>query len=134
MGDKPPPHSSIKFHSKGGASLYLFSYSSIMPNQRLGLIHTLPLCPLHHQERITLMHSHVHFLISFHIRKKLSFWTNFCIKICKIAQCVGTLLIWALYARFDMVPEVRNEGGGCLFPDHNNHVSSPRSNQPQKVG
>ena len=44
--------------------------------------------------------------------QKVSFWTHFCIKICKIAQCGGTLLIWALNARYDMELEVGNEGGG----------------------
>lgn len=60
-GRQAPPHSLSNHYSKGGTSLYLFNNPSNMSNQGIGLIHTLPLCPLHHQERITFIHAHVLF-------------------------------------------------------------------------
>ena len=73
-----PLHSWGNHHSKGSLAFILLNNPSNMPNQGLGLTHTLPLCPLHHQERIALTH-HVHFL--------------FCLQICK-SECFGPTFAW----------------------------------------
>ena len=57
-GGQAPQHSSRKSYSKGGASLNLLNNPSKMPNQGLGFIYTLSLCPLHHQEIISLTYAH----------------------------------------------------------------------------
>ena len=63
----------------------------------------------------------------------MTFWTHLCLKICKEVPCASTLLIWDLSAQSNMGPKVRNEGVGHSYLDHAHHVSSPQSNQPQKL-
>ena len=60
-GGQSTPHNQNKTHSKGSTTLDLLDNPSRMPNQGLGLIHTLTFSPLHHQERISLIHTHVFF-------------------------------------------------------------------------
>lgn len=70
---------------------------SQMPKQGLGLINTLPLSPLHHQEWITLTCAHALFTICLQITKSELFGPTFAWTYAK--NPFGTMWIWALNAR-----------------------------------